>query len=161
MWMWCFWNFRAVTFIIFVKHTCVCCRIWLRAWCATAAPPTTPCWTTRGVCALTAGSLSSTAPRHMVTDTHTHRAQYMPPRNLLVLLEFFLMSHVILYRCAAAGPVLPGGRHLWWGCSVSYWSRSSSHRSEGCTMAEYRQWWYPLIISYMLIYRQTRVINVL
>lgn len=58
----------------------------------------------------------------------------------------FNVTYLLLCRGAASGAVLPGGRHRWWGGCVSYWPRSSSHRSEGCTLAGYGQRWYPLII---------------
>lgn len=83
---------------VFLSVICLC-RTSLKTWCATAAPPTTPCWTTRAVCAPTASSPSSTPPHLMVRDSQTvcvqrHRRYFMEPVSMwtevLPLMQFYL-----------------------------------------------------------------------
>lgn len=128
---------------IYVEIPCAYCRTWLREWCATAAPPTTLCWTNRAVCASTAGSPSSTQLRHTVSDTHAICVQYLHREDSICV---FNVAYPLVCRGVASGTVLLGGRHQWWRGCVSDWPRSSSHRSEGCTLARHGQWWYPLFI---------------
>lgn len=133
-------------FNVYVEIPCVYCRTWSREWCATAAPPTTLCWTTRAACASTAGSLSSTQLHHMVSDTQTGCVQYLHREDSICV---FNVVHPLVYRGVAPGAVLLGGGHQWWRGCVSDWPRSSSHGSERCTLARHAQWWYPLLIYKM------------
>lgn len=58
-----------------------------------------------------------------------------------------VLTHLLclVYRSVTSGAILSRGGHQWWRGCLSYWPRSPCHRWEGCTVAQYGQWWYPLI----------------